>query len=476
MDRRLAIPLALVVVAGLLPPNLAHACTTIIVGKGRTADHSVLIAHNEDDEGALVVHHVAHPSRPGGAYPLFSTGSVAEPSRTVAYMGSSVYDKALIPGDYFGGVNAYQVAAYNNQAPGRLGTLDTRGGVMWTELNELAMMQARTAREAVQTIGRLNEAHGLNSDPGTAFGVADASEGWWIELGPGGEWAAQRVPDDAAQMIANCYRIGAIDFADERHERFMWSANVVGYAQSMGWYDPKSGPFNFARAYSLASAPSDPANTVRHVMVQRALDALPKVAAADLMSILRSHYEGSEQDAVAGHPAQSPHHSSVRTVCTSRTPASFVTQLRGWLPAPIGAVVWVSLCSPCSSVYVPWYGGVSGFPEPYTTGTDTVKDGSAWWAFDALTRAVDARYSDTNATVTAAFAALERRERTEQARVDATAASLWKADPDQATREITKASGDYGVQAYRLALALLAQISPRPVAPTGGAPPPGHRY
>ena len=463
MKHRAAVLPALVLAGCLLSADPARACTTIIVGRARTVDHSVLIAHNEDDEGAVVMHHVVHPSRPGGAYRLFNTGSVAEPQRTVAYMGTSVYDKAFIPGDYFGGVNAHQVAAYNNQAPGKLGTLRTRGGVMWTEFNELAMMQARTAREAVQAIGRLNETHGLNSDPGTAFGVADPREGWWIEIAPGGQWAAQRVPDDGAQMIANCYRIGAIDFADTRHERFLWSADVVGYARSMGWYDPKDGPFDFARAYGLASAPADPANAVRHVMVQRALDALPKVAAADLMSILRSHYEGSEHDAVAGHPAQSPHHAGVRTVCTSRTPASFVTQLRGWLPAPIGAVVWVSLCSPCSSVYVPWYGGVGGFPEPYTTGSDTVKDGSAWWAFDALTRAVDARYGDTNATVRAAFAALERRELAEQAKLDATATSLWRAHPDQATQEITRASGDYGLQAYRLAQSLRAQITPQAV-------------
>ena len=197
MTRRAAVPLALVLAGCLLSPDLARACTTIIVGRARTVDRSVLIAHNEDDEGALVTHHVVHPSRRGGAYRLFNTGSVAEPPRTVAYMGSSVYDKALIPGDYFGGVNAYQVAAYNNQAPGRLGTLRTRGGVMWTELNELAMMRARTAREAVETIGRLNETHGLHSDPGTAFGVADPREGWWVEIAPGGQWAAERVPTTA---------------------------------------------------------------------------------------------------------------------------------------------------------------------------------------------------------------------------------------------------------------------------------------
>ncbi len=153
-----------------------------------------------------------------------------------------------------------------------------------------------------------------------------------------------------------------------------------------------------------------------------------------------------------------PHHSTVRTVCTYHTQASFVTQLRGWLPAPIGAVVWVSLRSPCSSVFVPWYGGVSSFPMPYVTGTDTLKQGSAWWAFDNLAKVVDGRYAGTNAAVKAGFAALEQRELAEQPKIDGVAAILWKDHQDLAIWWITKASSDYGMQAYGLAQSLLTQV------------------
>ncbi len=46
-------------------------------------------------------------------------GSVAEPNRTVAYMGTSVWDKGYIPGDFIGGVNRHQVAIYNNMTYSR---------------------------------------------------------------------------------------------------------------------------------------------------------------------------------------------------------------------------------------------------------------------------------------------------------------------------------------------------------------------
>jgi dipeptidase len=451
-----------IALAGTIPVGQsARACTTIIVGKGRTADGSVLIAHSEDDSGAVALHYLVHPSRPGGPYRLFTAGEVAEPRTTVSYMGPSVFDKAYIPGDYFGGVNAFQVAVYNNQSPGRLGTLNSQGGVIWTEFNELAMMKAKTAREAVELIGKLNETHGIHADPGTSFGVADPNEGWWIELAPGGQWAAQRVPDDGAQMIANCYRIGIIDFKDARHRNFLWSAGVIRYAQSMGWYDSSQGAFNFAAAYGLPSSLTASYNSLRHIMVQRYLEALPKVTVRDLMSIMRTHYEESEYDMNRTMPGRFPHHTPARTVCTSRTAASFVAQLRGWLPAPIGAVVWISSSSPCSSVFVPWYGGTSSFPPPYTTGTDRTHAGSAWWAFTDVASYVDAHYAATNSTVRSVFAPLEEREIAEQPVVDRVAAALWKHDRNLAIWYITTVSGNYGAEAYSLATSLLQRLADR---------------
>ena len=44
---------------------------------------------------------------------------------------------------------------------------------------------------------------------GAMYFVADADEGWWMEVVTGHHWVAQRCPDDVIMMRANSFRIDA---------------------------------------------------------------------------------------------------------------------------------------------------------------------------------------------------------------------------------------------------------------------------
>ena len=457
-----AVAVIALLIALALVQGTAAACTTIIVGKDLTADGSVLISHNEEDSGTVVMHYVVQPAGRGGEYELYSGGAVAEPARTVAYMGSSVWDKGYIPGDFIGGVNSHQVAIYNNMTYSREYPDDPwevhPGGIIWTEFNLLASLQAKTARQAVKIMGNLSETLGLSCDPGTSFGIADAKEGWWIDIARGGQWVAQRVPDDEAQVIANCFRIGEIDFKD-KHD-FMWSSNIIGYAVDKGWYDPTSGePFDFAEVYGEAESLVDPYNTVRHEMVQQRLDSLDEIGAGDLMDIMSWHFEGTEYDLSNGY-ASSPHTMpGVRTICRTNTQVSEVTQLRSWLPAPIGAVVWTSMRTPCSGVYVPWYMGITDVPAPYKTGTDEVSEGSAWWAFRDLDAYVNSHYKDTIPTVRDTWQPFQAQMLADQAAFERAVLKLYKKDSRAAKAMLTAYSGELGMQAYETAGSLLEQLT-----------------
>ena len=329
---------------------------------------------------------------------------------------------------------------------------------MWTEFNLLATLRAHTAREAVQIMGNLAQEHMLSGDPGTSFGVADAHEGWWIDISRGGQWAAERVPDNQAQVIANCFRIGTINFRD--HRDFMWSPDLVSYAKSQGWYDPSSGvPFDFSQVYGLPSSLVNPYNTVRETMVQQYLDAARPITISTLMGIMRSHFEGSPYD-LSNNYAISPNHTSVRTVCTARTQVSEVTQLRSWLPADIGAVVWQTMRCPDCSAYVPWYLGITSVPQPYVVGSDTVQAGSAWWAFYNLDTYIDTHYKDTIYTARATWQPFEARELAMQPAFERLALALYRCNPKAGRALLTAYSGSLGMQAYQKAQALLQKIDP----------------
>ncbi len=461
MKRSAALVCLVTVVLLLFGTGVAWgACTTIIVGKDLTPDGSVLIAHNEELGDDSCQRFAVYPARPGGEYELFSGGTVTEPCTTYAYITSQVFSKDYIPGDVTAGLNEHQVAIFNNMAYSRWYPDDPwevyPGGVIWTEFNQLALQAASSAREAVQIMGYLCETRQLSADPGTMFGIADPQEGWWIEIARGGQWAAERVADDESSMRANCFRIGEIDFADS--ENYMWSTHLVDYAVAMGWYDP-SEVFDFAQVYGAEASLQNPYNTLRHEMVQWALDACGEtIGKADLMRILRWHYEGTEYDHSDGY-AVSPHATDVRTCCRLSTEVSVVAQLRCWLPPEIGGVMWMALKTPCSSVYVPWYMGITKVPEAFTLGTEEPTEGSAYWAFRDLAHAVDEHYADTAPTVQRHWRQFERKLFRVQARVERQALAMYERDPDKAAAYLTRYSCNEGMRSVRHALWLQERVA-----------------
>lgn len=434
-------------------------CTTLIVGKDATADGSVLLAHTEDlgDDSA---HHLIVVPRvkygPEDEFELYSGGSIPQAEETYAYIASTIFDMDYIPGTITTGINEYQVSIANNYSPSREELVPEDeyelkpGGVIWTEFQQIALERAETAREAVEIMGQLSEDCWLSGDPGTAFGIADSNEGWFIEIPREGQWAAKRVPDDGYAMMANCFRIGEIDFDD--NENFMWSEDVVNFAVERGWYDPASGePFNFAETYGNPSVLAGKWNTRRHWRVESLLaEFVPEVTVEDAISILRDHYEGTEYDLTNGYEV-SPHHTDERTICRTYTEVSIVAQLRNWLPVEIGGVAWWAMDAPCSSVYTPWYMGILEVPYEYTIGTNVEDEESAYWAFNTLGNLVDEHYGDMIGDIREAWAAFEAKELKLQPVVEKVALKAYHKDSERARQFLTRYSNGLGMKTVNMA-------------------------
>jgi dipeptidase len=437
-------------------------CSTIIVGRLASADGSVLLAHNEDLQLDAAQHIVRVPHRhhlPGETIVLWSGVKVAQVPETFAYLGTSIFDKELIPGDLVTGINECQVAVANNLAFQRNCASDlTTGRMIWTEFMRIALERANTAKEAVRIIGECAQLYKLASDPGTMFGITDPQEGWWLEIAQEGQWVAQRVPDQDYAMRANAYRIGIVNFKDQQN--FLSSPDLVTYAVQKGWYDPSTdGAFNFTEAYGMKSETSADHNTHRQKRADQLLTPLlPKISVTGLVALLRDHYEGSPWDHSGGPGRISPHGTDERTFCCEKTVASAVVQSRSWLPPEIGGVCWLAMSPPCTGIFIPWYMGLEKIPPPYQEGRNISSVDSAYWAFRCLANLVDKDYKKKINVVRNRWNELEKTVEQDQPVLEEKACRLYLVNRKKAIQLLNRKSTYYALRAFDIAKKLAKEI------------------
>ncbi len=289
-----------------------------------------------------------------------------------------------------------------------------------TMLTLIAMERCKTAREALQLMGSLAEKYGYGyNDAGEMLAVHDPNEVWVFEImpvgplwtpksgKPGAVWCAQRVPDDHVSVCPNESRIGEIDLKNKDY--FMASAHVVSFTIENGLYDPKSGkPFGWKRAYSPAegSATSTEGRRARlwrfFNIAAPSLKISPdtpnmdypfsakpdnKISVQDVMNMTRDRAQGTQFDRVKGlrgGPFGNPnYYSTTRAISTPSVEYTTVTQCRGWLPGPIGGIIWLSFGLQDTSCYMPLYAGITDVPASFKIGDHWVLNrDSARWAFD----------------------------------------------------------------------------------------------
>lgn len=461
------------------PDASPSRCTTVIVGKNATADGSVLIGHNED-WGAYLMPLSWHPREkhgPGTTFKLRDGQTVPQVEETYAF---------IWPAAECNGVNEHQVAMVDNTGSCREELFQNEKGIDLQELVTLTLERSRSAREAVLFMGGLIEMHGYrshNGQDGDIFSIADPKEGWWMEVTIGGIWVAQRVPDDSFVVLANRFRIGEVDLDDP--SRFLASSNLVDFAVRKGWHDPAQGGLNFSRVYGTPESTRTVYNSRREwrgncLLAGKAFDeaenplivkAAGKLTPRDLMALFRDHYEGTKYDLTDGYKKGSPHRTAERTICRLATDATTVAQLRDWVPAEIGGVLWLSAGTPCSGVYVPYYLGVLEFPKPFSSLTESYDRDNAYWVFNSLQNLVD-RYYGEKATfgeskmraidfVAGYWKAFEDEEFATQEAIEKTALRLYEKDKALARSFLTTYCCGLGLNAFEKARELADTLRTR---------------
>ena len=442
------------------------SCSTIIVGKNVSATGRVLVGHNEDDPKAVAATYlVPRVKHEEGETISFDDGSavIPQPEETYAYFWSEVREPGGEPfADAF--YNEYGLFVCSNSAEvcqGQDEDLPEPLGGLGYGLRRLVAERAKTAREAVEVIADLVETYGYYS--GRIYNVIDKDEGWVVQIPPGHNFAAKRVPDDEVYYMPNWLTIREIDFSDTEHKEWYWSKDVVNYAIEKGYYTPAVegdySDFDFAKAYqkkwdevyNWERADSAWPILLGHEPKNlRQMSEKPdaKIGVAKLKEVLTNHFEGKPYCITDGG-TRSPHSRPHFALCNCMTLESDIVVFE---EDPALTCIYRALPRPCMAPYVPWFMGMTEMPEGYnwmdyetaqkshllcTEKDFTVDPARADGAFQILYYLTEANYALNHEPVEKAARELEARWQPETQVVRAAYLALKKKDEAAAKQLLT---------------------------------------
>lgn len=466
------------------------ACTSILVSRGASSDGSVMITYSAD--APFMPRFLVLPPMDFKAGDKVDLLSLED--------GQSHGQIPALPHEFgtVGLINEHQVSIGETTTGGREELQDPQGLLSYDPLMLLALRRSSSAREAIRQIDQLCSTYGYKST-GESLSIADKKEVWLMEIigkGPGNKgivWVAARVPDGYLSAHANMSRITTFPLHDP--ENWLYSPDVIDFAVAKGFYKKESGkPFSFRDAYHpdqsvvsrrvcgtrvwsiyRRSAPSQIFSDDFHRGVSGAEDYPlfikpdKKLSTADVMSLMRDHYEGTPYDMTQGidaGPFASPYrfrgltwkvdeqtYAWERPISSQQAGFVMLAQSRDWLPDPVGGIYWFTPDDAYTSCFVPFYCSIRSLPAPYTQGDlNRFSLDSAWWIFNLVSNLTYDRYSRILPDVQKVQTELEKGFLQAQSSIDRTATALLESSPADTVNFLTRishASGNESVMRWR---------------------------
>ena len=443
----------------------AQACTNILVTSGASTDGSAMLVYLNDGEWIQQLQKYPAADHLPDELLNVGDGKILQSKHTYGRIGFQMNEKQLAIGE--------------TTFTGREELWNHNLFLKYWHLMELALDRAASAREAIEEMTSLVEEYGYGSE-GESFSIADKHEAWILDMigtgdgNPGAVWVAVRVPDGMISAHANHSRIGEFPLDDP--ENCMYSDNVINMAVERGYYDPNSKkPFRFNEVYCPATpatlrycesrvwsifnraAPSLNLSPDYHRGVKEAgrypLFVKPdkKLALADVMALVRDHYEGTPWDMTKGldaGPYGSPNRNRPltfevdeeqcaweRPISNVNTAFSFIGQCRSWLPDAVGGVMWYSPDDTYTNCYTPFYPSMKHIPDAYAHGNQgKFSWESAWWAFNFVSNYINLKYSYMIKDVQKVQHKLEKQALAQQDSVEQVALALYNSNPKDAVQ------------------------------------------
>lgn len=329
------------------------SCTSILIGKKASLSGSIIIGRNEDAKTAWPKHLAFNPHRDNVQKNHFKSkdNKFEMDLPTASYSYSSTPEWT----DKYGvfeedGINEYHVAmsatesAYANDRVLAVDPFDTDKGILEEAMVTVVLPYVKSAREGVQRLGEIVEKYGAAEADGILFG--DRDEAWYMEIGSGHHWVAQRIPDDSYAVVANQLAIQEIDFASDD---FMYSQDLQKFVYDNKLW-PKNQPFIWRDIFGTHDD-------------------------SDL------HYNNTAYDLTN---QKNRNNATFRPISVATTQESHLLELNGE-----NMIHWLAMGVAAQSVYVPFYPQGTKVPNTWKNGKETYSPNSAYWVFKLASVLVD---------------------------------------------------------------------------------------
>ena len=311
-------------------------------------------------------------------------------------------------------------------------------------LIQLALERCTTAVCAVKTMGRVSEEYGFYAETfnaGEALSIADTQGDGWIfhilpdPTGRSSVWCARKVPDGHVAAVANQFTISTVNSSDS--DNYMHSERMFEIAVEEGLWNASSSEFKFNQVfgspgslpmyssvrlwyiYSRVAPSLNLSVTVNPFDLPFSVPVDRKVTLEDVMSIFRSHYEGTVFDMTrgilagpfgnpqrvdAGEGVKNVGGQITRAISIQRTAYTMIGVADSKSP-----LVYYATDAPATSVFVPFLASTIRnsrkispshlYSRRYQTGKKTKFDRfSAWWAFDFVANWMNINYHNMSST------------------------------------------------------------------------------
>jgi dipeptidase len=478
---------ALLILLTVFVAVTARPCTNFIITKGASTDGSVIISYSADSH-QLYGELYFWPAKdwPAGSMLKIKEWDTGKPLGEIPQIKHTY--------QVIGNMNEHQLAIGETTFGGRDELGSQKGAIMdYGSLIYVTLQRARTAREAIKIFGELTSAYGYASS-GESFSISDANEVWILEMigkgdgQKGAVWVAVRIPDGYISGHANQARITQFPLNDPQN--CIYSADVISFARSKGWFDGKDEEFSFsdtyapvtfggarfcdARVWAMFNRCSNEMGKyeayamghIEHGKYGYATNRMPlyikanrKISAQDVQNLMRDHYEGTKMDMnndIGGGPYGCPirwrpmtwkvdsvNYVHERATSTQQTGFVFVAQSRSWLPDPIGGIFWFGVDDTYLTVFNPIYCGTNKVPHSFAVGNGDMlhwSGTSGFWMFNFVSNWTYTRWNPMIKDVQKVQSELENRFAKETPEVDKAAEKLYKSDKKKAIAYVTNYS------------------------------------